>query len=41
MTVTPKVLIAAKFAENAQTTQYSTPASTNQTILASMSLVEY
>lgn len=32
MTVTPKVLIAAKQAENAQTTQYSTPASTKAII---------
>jgi hypothetical protein len=32
MTVTQKVLIAAKFAENAQTTQYSTPASTKAVI---------
>lgn len=32
MTVTPKVLIAAKFAENAQTTQYTAPASTKAVI---------
>jgi len=32
MTVTRKVLIAAKFAQNAQTTQYTAPVSTKATI---------